>query len=142
MIIFNPLYKLLDERKITLKDLSIQMGYTSPTALSSMIANGTSVALVADICKALKCSVGDVIAIGEEQKKRTSTGRKSHGIPVNWDKIASLDLLSKISIEIGCKNLNALAVRKSRNAGLPEELINAICEKYGVSKEDICAQNN
>lgn len=137
MINFNPLYKLLDEKKITLKDLSIQMGY-SPTALSTMIKNGTTVAVVADICKVLGCSVRDVIASGEEQIKRTSTGRKSYGIKVNWEKIYELgNPVTRLSEELGFKS-NYLTLRRSRNAGLPEEVVAAICEKYNVSKEFIC----
>lgn len=137
MINFNPLYRLLDKRGMSLKDLSIQMGY-APTSLSNMINSRTTVAIVAAICKTLNCSVEDVIASGEKQIKRTSSGRKGCGMKVNWNKINSLGPLSKISIEIGCKNVNALSVRKSRNAGLPENLITAICEKYDVSKEFIC----
>lgn len=141
MISYEPLYEQLDKKRIKLTDLSQMIGLSSST-LSVMLNDGNITAnTLSKICNVLNCSVGEVICFKavEEKKCKTTKIRASgygKGIKVNWDKIPGP--LSKLSVELGFAS-NYLTLRKGRDAGLEDSIIKSICEKCGISEEDIRA---
>lgn len=137
MISFEPLYRQLESKRMSLAELSSFMGYEFNNLSIMLKRENVQVSTLVKICKALNCDISDVIcykSIQEEDYKRKHI-KKGKGINVNWDKIPGP--LYETSVAIG-KSSNYLTLRKTRDSGLPEEIINAICERYNLSKEDIC----
>lgn len=140
MLSYEPLQKIMIEKSITVRELASMCGLNKST-ISGLFNGQTSVKTetIEKICNALHCSISDIVITTTEpvEHKRTAI-RKSHGIKVNWDKIYELgNPVTRLSEELGFKS-NYLTLRRSRNAGLPEEVVAVICEKYNVSKEFIC----
>ena len=141
MISYEPLYNQLDKKRIKVGELSQKMGLSYGTLSALLNGGNITVSTLSKICNALNCSVSEVIChkTGEERKGKTTRVKASgygKGIKVNWDKIPGP--LTKRSEELGFAS-NYLTLRKNRNAGLPEDVIKAICDKYGMSEEDIHA---
>lgn len=66
---YNKLWKLLIDRKMLKKDLMAETGITSTTMAKLGKDLPVSMDILARICKALKCNIGDIVDYVDEENK-------------------------------------------------------------------------
>lgn len=66
---YNKLWKLLIDRKMIKKDLMAETSITSTTMAKLGKDLPVSMDILARICKALKCNIGDIVDYVDEDNK-------------------------------------------------------------------------
>lgn len=130
MISFRPLKWTMKERHITCRQLSDMTGihYISVTnAVSEKFVPSTE--FVEKVCKALNCSIEDVIAWKEEDDVVEERRR------IKWDMVTVP--LRKLSVMIG-KSQEALVRSRKTGTKLSMEDIRKIASVIGCNEEDLC----
>lgn len=147
MISYEPLYKLLRERKIPIQEVSIKVGY-QPNSLSTLLARHQHIPTtsLSKICEILNCQPEDVIEFVDEasEHKRVYFRKdwqysSDEYVVVNWEKVCadiksagySMNGFSKAMGKEGCW----IAMRKGRKY-TKKSVIKQIADFLGKSIEE------
>lgn len=66
MISYEPLFKTLEKKKMTLTDLRKEIGVSSVTIAKLKKYQSMNLSMIEKICVALNCSIEDVVEISNE----------------------------------------------------------------------------
>ena len=126
MISYEPLYRLLLERKMSMKELSLKLGFNERT-MASIAARHQHIPTdtLSKLCKVLSCGPSDIIEFVEEEPehKRVNIRKdwqysSEEYVTVNWEKLLK-DIResgyseNRFSLALG-KAGSYLALRKNR----------------------------
>ena len=126
MISYEPLYKLLLEKKMSMKELSLKLGFNELT-MASIAARHQHIntKTLSRLCEILSCGPSNIIEFVEEEPehKRVSIRKdwqysSEEYVIVNWEKLlAAIKETgmseSRFSLSMG-KPSNYIALRKNR----------------------------
>ena len=144
---YEPLYRTLQKRNMSMRTLSIEIGFF-PTSLCASVnrKENLTTLTISKICKVLDCKPEDIVQIVPDgtviEHKRTccQAKREREGIvSVNWEKLESL-IESKgynnstLSEAVG-KNRNFIAVKKKKKHN-SIEFLNLITSYLGADYKD------
>ena len=147
MISYEPLYKLLIEKKMSMKELSLKLGFNERT-MASIAARHQHIPTdtLSKLCKVLSCGPSDIIEfVEEEPEHKRVTIRKDwqysseEYVIVNWEKLLA-DIKetgmseSRFSLSMG-KPSNYIALRKNRKY-TKKDVLKEITNHLGKPSEE------
>lgn len=82
MLNYEPLYKILKERRISFNELSKMIGNNSNTISRSIFSGNVNTSTLYKICNALNCSISDVIEWNDDSQTTSDLNKK---VNVDWE---------------------------------------------------------
>jgi DNA-binding Xre family transcriptional regulator len=138
MISFEPLKRLLKERKITTTFLEKKCGISNLSIIMlGQLCPRTDV--IENICKILDCDIDDIIRW--EDKDRDKKTMKVQYVDVNWNTLCELvtnnkTSLGKLSQSLG-RSYAFLSNAKQKGSKLRATELDDICKTLNCNKEDL-----
>lgn len=148
MISYEPLYRFIRERNITMQEVSLAIGF-SKDSLGSTISRKESLSTMAldKICSYLKCGLEDIFefvpdgTVIEHQLKRCMKNRKRsfETVIVDWPKleeaIAEAGYYNHTLSKAMGKPVNYIA-RKKQNSRISKDSLRVITDFLGLKADD------